>query len=291
MKTFLNPVLIAAVLSVPSLASAFDANNLPPTKPSGWTLKESTYTNVKIYQKGTENTYLQVVDMAMGARVNLMQYQAGTVSSTNREPTWWIGDISYWWNQMGSSTTSRVSVVNGQFFDNSGTRNPITGNYYSQKDPTTLSFGLKSAGYVPTNGGDPNANGGYTLKQMNFGSYMPTISDWTTTSLRDTSASNAIVGLDPRADKRSTESIGRTYLCTLPYYSNYLRQNINLLLIYSAAAKAQGDAMNDLVAWGCTRTSSIMMDGSGSTKLRTKGGVQFDGNDNRKIPQAIGIYN
>lgn len=282
----LQKTAIAAMVALVSLgASAFDTNNPAPKPPTGWSLIED-YKNVKIYRKGSENTFVQVVDMSQGAHVKMYQYGAGTHQPSG-QPTYWINTIKYWWDQTGSPTTSAVSVVNGQFFDFS-----LATNASGQKDPVVLAYGVKSAGTVLTNGGDVNANGNYPLKQMSFFANMPSVSTWTTSSLRNTAASNAIVGLDRRANRDSTSNIGRNYLCAKPYASNMLRQSISLLVVYQSDKKSQANANTDLNNWDCSESNTVMMDGSGSSQLHTKGGgTRIGGVTFRKTPQAIGIFN
>jgi len=282
MKSRLMAALPVATMAVNSFA--FDANNPPPPIPNGWSFVErvgNPYSNVRIYQKGSEQTYVQVADMTMGAHVKLMQYR--DTSKSGPINYWWINDIEYWWNQMGSDATGRVSVFNGQFFDNSGV--------FSQKNPTTLSYGVKADWSIADQGSDVNANGGYQLKQMNFGARYPWVSNWAPGSLETSTAKDAIVGLDRRANKRSAEAIGRTYLCAKPYASNWLQQSVWLLVIYTSTSKTQATANSELDTWGCSLANTVMMDGSGSSKLRTKGGLAFTPNDSRRIPQAIGLYN
>lgn len=285
MKQLKKLALTLVIASVSFGASAFDAQNLPPNPPSGWSLVES-YKNVKIYRKGNENTFVQVADMSQGASVKMYQYGAGTVSSTNKEPTYWINTIKYWWDQTGAPTTSAVSVINGQFFNYKWVI-----PYVKQVDPVAFSYGVKSSWTVLTNGGDKYNNFGYNLKQMNFLSSMPKVVNWTETSLKDSGTENAIVGLDRRANRDATFSMGRTYLCAKPYASKTLNQSISLLVIYSADYKKQAESDTDLNSWDCSLANTVMMDGSGSSKLYTKAGGERLSGDSRRVPQAIGIFN
>lgn len=269
-KTLLG---LAFGLTASISAHAFDATNPVPPAPAGWNMVEN-YKNVKIYRKSGENTYVQLVDMVQGGHVRLFQYQGTPSGGFN---TYWKGDINYWWNQ--DSDNRKVSVINGQFFN-------------MTTDPTVLSFGLKSGGVIEP-GGDNGADPDYPHKQINFAAQWPWVSNWTTNSLSSSPNANAIVGLDRRTNKSSADSSkGRTYLCAKPYFSKALNQNTTLLVVYSSDAKSQPQADVDLNNWGCPLENTVMMDGGGSSKLKTLGGkAPFVPDDSRKVPQAIMIYN
>lgn len=274
-------------------ANAFPIGQSSYPHPGGWKIAETSnygatkglpYKNVHIYQLHNEQTYVQLVDVSDGSRIVLLQ-EKSPFSSGNQ---WRRNPTQYWWNALGTDSSSRVSVVNAQFFDNGA-----GGQGY-----TPLSFGVKSNGRVLTEGGDVNSNGGYSLKQMNFHPRFIEVINYSSTSLRNTSAPNAIVGLDSRARKDPDSSVGRTYLCSKPYYSQSLQKSVNILLIYSAQAKNQYWAEKDLESWGCMYHNTVMMDGSRSTKLYTKGGIRMVGNSSnpmefgeRAVPQVLGVYN
>lgn len=275
------------------VANAFPIGQSSYSHPGGWKIVETSkvgvtnglpYKNVHIYQLHNEQTYVQLVDVSDGARVALLQ-ERSPFSSDNQ---WRRNPTQHWWNALGTDASSRVSVVNAQFFNNTA-----EGQGY-----TPLSFGVKSNGRVLTEGGDVNGNGGYSLKQMNFHTNFIELSNYTSTSLSNTKASNAIVGLDIRVRKDPDSSVGRTYFCAKPYYSNSLRKSVNILLIYSAQSKSQYWAEKDLESWDCRNHNTVMMDGSRSTKLYTKGGIRMVGNSSnpieigeRGVPQVLGIYN
>lgn len=166
-----------------------------------------------------------------------------------------------------------------------------------------MSFGVKANGNVVEEGsvvvdGDHQIyldSQGFPLKQMDFYNNTVSVYNWNKVSLRNSSAPNAIVGKNIRARDSAGDSIGRTYLCALPYYNPEIRQSVNLLLVYSAKSKTQSWAESDLSSWGCLESNTVMMDGSHSRKLLTKGGIRIDSNDigiiYRPIPQVIGIFN
>lgn len=85
-----------------------------------------------------------------------------------------------------------------------------------------------------------------------------------------------------------------------PMYQSGASSQSSTLLVYSAKAKTQQYAEADLNSWGCTDVNTVMLDGSESMKLRTKGGINIEGNASshqiinvteRYVPQVITIFN
>ena len=101
-----------------------------------------------------------------------------------------------------------------------------------------------------------------------------------------------------RSREKPDASIARTYLCAKTM--NISGNSSYVLLVYTAQAKTQYWAESDLNSWGCNDSNTVMMDGSESTKLRTKGGINIEGKwtgyqlfdiSERNIPQVITIFN
>ncbi len=223
-------------------ASAFDGVQNAPKPPNAiWQIAETSnygqwkgkpYKNVHIYKNCRHSTtYVQLVDLEQGAQVKMLQYQ-GWVDSKGHK-NYWINDIDYWWNQMGSTQTSKVSVINGQFFND------------QLPWGSPLSFPIKSEGWIDKSTKDMTGIK-YPLKQMNFSSFGPWISkyyDYGTfpngkynDSMEHSIAPNAIVGLDIREDRGKWIPKARTYVCALDFNRN--GRNSTALLIYSSASNA-----------------------------------------------------
>ena len=64
MFSFKKIGFIFSALSISTVSFAFGTNNMP-IAPIGWSIKESN-TNVRIYQKGTEQTYVKLLMLKEG---------------------------------------------------------------------------------------------------------------------------------------------------------------------------------------------------------------------------------
>lgn len=267
-------IVIATILAmISSVCLAFGTGNMPSV-PAGWTLKEAGI-NVRVYQKGTEQVYAQVVDIKGGGKIRFIQ----TVSSNVGNKTFTRQTLDQWWS---SYSGSKVTMINGQFFDNAVT-------------PTPFSFGVRANGSLLTYGSDTSV---VPKKQVEF--YDNTgvlVTSWNNARLNGgSSAQNIIVGLDPSFDKQSGWSIGRTYVCSKvnPVGPTSPSQ---WFVIVSAQGSTQPGILANINSWGCDAGSVVMFDGSGSTQFKTAAGIRMNGygapfwTENRPIPQTLAISN
>ncbi len=274
-------VAIAVMMALSSSVLAFGTGNMP-NMPSGWKLKES-YGNVRIYQKGTEQTYLQAIDIQNGGKANLVGTITGYQNFNGKqEPLLLKKTLQEHWN---SGYPGRLAITNGQFF------NP-------NANPSMLSFGIKSNWQVLTNGADNGSASKRTLQIMYDGV--------STTSYQynfaSSSAHSAIVGLDPAVSHINDRfTVGRTMLCAVnrpyiapPGYPEPVKKE--WLFILTAKNKWKNTTLSDLNSWGCRTNNIVMGDGGGSSQLRTNGGIQMFGHasdnggffpDNRLLPSII----
>lgn len=256
---------------------AFGTGNMPVT-PSGWTLRES-YTNVRIYQKGTEQVYAQVVDIRGGAKVRFIH--------PGKQGTNPVMFTRYTLDTIWGYSSGQVSMVNGQFF-NSGI------------NPTTLSFGVRANSSLLTYGEDKYAYPANLMKQIEFyeggtsSVVGVNVTQWNESQLNSQySAQNIMVGLDPGVAKSPDSSVARLYMCSKVNPAGPTSP-AQWLVVLSAQSSTQSTTLANINAWGCNGT--IMFDGSGSSQLKTSGGIRMKGSngywlENRDIPQAIAIYN
>lgn len=274
MKVSFKKTVAAAVLAgISSVSFAFDTGNMPVV-PSGWTLKESS-TNIRVYQKGTEQVYAQFVDIKSGAKVRFSQ----TIVSNTGTKTFNRQTLDQWWT---AYTGVKNTMINGQFFDNN-------------INPTGLSFGVRANSVLLTTGADTSA---MAKKQIEFfdntGAYVTSFNGSRLNG--GSTAQNIIVGLDPSVDKDGSSNIGRTYLCTKANPSGPTSPS-QWLIIVSAASQTQTSIYSNITSLGCDSGSVVMFDGSGSTQLQTSGGIRLKGsnwlyaNENRTIPQVLIISN
>jgi hypothetical protein len=270
-----NKTVVAAVLAFyTSISFAFVTGKMP-VAPSGWSLKENN-TNVRIYQKGTEQTYVQVVDIKGGAKIRFSH--PGKLSGTPL--TFYKYTLDTHWSSIPYNDSLRMaSMVNGQFFNN-------------DTDPTILSFGVRANSSLLTLG----ITEAISKKQIEFfdgsGVYVGGVNN---TNLKSGLAQNIIVGLDPSVSKNASIPLGRMYMCSKvnPYVGASPSQ---WLVILSAQWQIQATALANITSWGCDINSIVMFDGSGSSQLKTTGGIRMIGSnglkaENRTLPQTVVVYN
>lgn len=270
MKVLKIIFVVAILASISSISFAFGTGNMP-ISPSGWALKENK-TNVRIYQKGSDQTYIQVVDVKGGAKVRFSH--PGII---NGNPlTFYRYTLDELWSFIPYPDTLRLaSMVNGQYFN-------------TNTDPTILSFGVRANSSLLTLG----ITEVISKKQIEFydgsGVY---VSGVNTSRLTNGPAQNIIVGLDPSVSKNASFPIGRMYMCSKVNPSAGASPS-QWLVILSAQWQTQATALANITSWGCDINSIVMFDGSGSSQLKTTGGIRMSGNlENRDIPQAIVVYN
>jgi hypothetical protein len=265
MKARFTKTALATVFA--GISSVSSAQGIPP---AGWTLKEQ-YTNVRIYKDMTGGfAYTQIVDIRSGGKLRFIQpgIQYGSWGSYPKFTKYTLDTL---WNY----SPGAVSMINGQFFNTSA-------------NPTTMSFGVKSNDSILTQGQDINSgSGGYTLKQIQITDNVG-VSVTTGNNIPTSGAQNIIAGLDPRVNKSRDSNVGRTYLCS--------KNNSQWLVIMSNFKSTQSQAETMINAWGCDSGSLVMFDGSGSTQLKSLGGIRLYGSgtlgtENRNIAQALAIYN
>jgi hypothetical protein len=280
MNTFLKSVAAAVLAGVSSVSFGFGTGNMP-TVPSGWTLKESytsgTLNNIRVYQKTGESTYMQVVDIKNGGRLSFFNQ-----SKTGTSPfQFGINTMNNWWNML----VDKKTMVNGQFFAYIQLPNPL------QINPTTLSFGVKANGSLLTPGADNNAYPASSMRQIEITSGVgATVLAWNQARLSPggSSAQNIMVGLHPSpsvvTNKSPASNIGRMLICTKP------QSGAAWVYMLSAGSLQQQTALNYAISWGCTESSTVMMDGSGSAQLKTVNSGTLLAGD-RQLPQVIAVYN
>lgn len=173
------------------------------------------------------------------------------------------------------SLNNIVLAINGQFFD-------------PKRNPTPLSFGIKSSWVIQTAWAD---NGDVEKKILVFGSGYAQILPYSWEKFRDSSGDFAIVWLSFDIPNFFHEEIGRTYICL----KNPSKENISeKVLIFFTRSLSEYSAKKILLQEWCQMDSSIKLDSSGSSQLLfwkylIYGNAHKGSPDNRKIPHAIGF--
>ncbi len=260
------------------------------TVPSGWQQKESFVTgSAKLYKKGSDDFYVVAVDVSE-AKIKV----GGTnsyYSDGNREYFYTDSIENYWYDNRdyvdiyNGTYQNLFAVLNGQFYDH--TRNP-----------TELSFPVKSEGTILT---DNNGEGHLVKRSLLINSSGKVyIREGVTSSLLNSSSiKEFITGLHPDEDKNGWAwFVGRHYIGGIP------EGNCNPstsscayeYILFFVNEDAQQSTMEfEIAKWGVPRKSIIMMDGSGSSQLKTTNYSAYGRNakfkkDKRPLPNTILLY-
>ncbi|MDQ2096236.1 MAG: phosphodiester glycosidase family protein [Tychonema bourrellyi B0820] len=278
--------------------------------PAGFTSVKSAK-GVNLYESADKSDYVQVVDLSQGASIKLLTgqqtgdtqtgYYGGTSATFKRNP------IESFWNKLSSENANAFSVSNGAFFERVLP--------FIQPD-TELSYPLKffsSTGYsnvdflppVYSYDGSKNVQFAEVNKNNKLkleiwedrASITKFDEDTNIKSLENSSAPQAIVGLDPKVVDDGATS--RTFIGVKDRDSNGTNETF---LILNSKDRTKTAANQILMNFGASKVMAL--DGSGSTQMTAKGEAEAFvkssdlsrfGTDGfrigvaRYIPQAIGV--
>lgn len=265
MNAFIKTAIATVFVVTSSVSFAFGTSN-QPSVPGGWT-KIQDNGNVQIYQKGTEQTYMQAIDIKNGGKLQFVQVQNGT--DTFGRKLFQRKNVVDWYAYVGNNPPA---LVNAQYFN-------------TAINPTTLSFGVKSNGVIITRGDDIKPK----LRQLEiYNNWGAIVRDYAPSFFDNASTTDMIVGYDHTVDISASGRIGRTMVCVPGFYDPY-----PYVLILSTYNYTRSDAIAQLSNWNCVNSRVIQFDGSGSSQLKTSGGKLMYGLnsqstvDKRTFPQAI----
>jgi hypothetical protein len=276
--------------------------------PAGFTSVKSAK-GVNLYESADKSDYVQVVDLSQGASIKLLTgqqtgdtqtgYYGGTSATFKRD------SIESFWNKLSSENARAFSVSNGAFFE----------KVLPFIEPDTeLSYPLKffsSTGYSNVDFLPPvysydgsknvkneenNKNNKLKLEIWDERASITKFDENTNIkSLENSSASQAIVGLDPKVV--NDQPVNRTLIGVKDRDSNGTNETV---LILNSQNRTKTDANQILMNFGASKV--ISLDGGGSTQMTAKGEafvkssdlskVEFNGvriGVARSIPQAIGV--
>ena len=185
--------------------------------------------------------------------------------------------ISSWRRKLGNP----FAVINGQFFN-------------KDMNPTTLSFGLKSNGDIIHSeiATDPSdAKKKLRTLTINY-TGKASVHDYANHNLiYKLDNKEAIVGLSPDENMSGIFPIGRNYMVVK---ENTDDKSTSSLYLFVARYMNQIGMERKIESWGLSLDNSIMMDGSGSSQLKTNkisyyGGTSKVKPDYRSLPNVISI--
>lgn len=220
--------------------------------------------------------FVQVVDLASGAQVKLLH---GPIVEPGQGEGVYGGDnprfdrqyLPTVWAEFLAEQEDAVCLVNGGYFRDteSGVR----------VNPTTLSFPLKRAGVVVSEGHDSYRF--YRHRRMlALWPQHAEIMRLDVGELYSSTAAEIVVGLGERAVVRATERLGRTFIGVADGDADGIRE---IVLIYSGEAVTQQEAAATLRAFGALEI--MMLDGGGSSQLFCEGQDVIQ--RSRPLPQTI----
>jgi len=231
---------------------------------------------VELFRKdypGGNPDYVQVIDLSLGARLDLMHGEI-----TDPRPTkgdWGGADprmtslpIQRFWEQAKFKDPNLFCVTNGLFF-------------YMPEYPTRLAFPLKVAGELVAGGWGIKTYPGEHLMLALWADHAD-ISALTTEALQRSSAPDIIGGLTEEANKKAKFSVGRTFVGVKDRDGDGFNETV---LIYNTLTAKQSGAADVLREFGAEKV--MMLDGGGSTQLLCRGGHYIE--SDRPLPQMIAI--
>lgn len=280
MKNYrLTPLFLLLVLLPGSLLAGRAAPAAGSPLPPGFS-PLFTAPGITVYEELDSDVnaevFVQVVNLAAGARVELLHgpivfsgQGEGVYGGAN--PRFDRQYLPAVWEAFTAESGEAVCLVNGTFFKDM--ENGFRVN------PTTLSFPLKRAGVVVSEGHDRYRF--YRHRRMFLlWSDRAEIVPLDPRTLYDSPAPDILVGLSPRAAVRAWESLGRTFVGVADGDGDGSRERV---LIYSGEAATQAEAEATLRAFGATEM--MMLDGGGSSQLFCEGRDVIQ--RSRPLPQTL----
>ncbi len=232
-----------------------------------WFVEIISEPGVKVYKKDNcvkGTCFVQVVDLSMGASINLMR---GSIADQGENPKINRESLNQTWASFIAKEQRGICVTNGQFFS-------------TNDNPTSLAFPLVIKGEVIKGYGVTEYQDQKLVLQFN--SNRASITKFKEDINLETLSDNLIIGLSEHADKNKNSYVGRTFIGVYDANKDGYREQI---LILNASSARQTDAAKILRDFGVTEL--MMLDGGASTQLICKDG--FSVNSSRTIPQTIGV--
>lgn len=295
-KSVLLSTILCSMATLSTNVFAVNCSNgaslLTPTEfsvPSGYLL-QSKNDGICIY-KGSNNVYIQVVDLAGGANVKFATEADGGFSNTvPKYELYYKNGIDDYFANGQSKNSNFFSVINAQFFD-------------MNKDPTFLSFPVKSNGNIILIGPDMRLNERAstdfrTLQIFDQSSSWPAgikraakSVPYYNKSQYDKLSGKLIVGFAPYVNygTRKYQSLGRTFVAPVGGMSTPSNGEYPILIFAFAQAKTQAQMTSVMKKWGAYDESIIMFDGSHSTQYKDVNGLKVTG-QYRPVPMVFETY-
>lgn len=218
---------------------------------------DEIYSGSAITIKKARNSefYIQEINFASGARLS-SALEVASYNSETGEPQFVKKNVS---DALESFLRMPTSMINGQFFS-------------TTRQPSELSFSLKSDGIIRTAGADDRGESKNILHITNsYAEILP----YSWKNLENATGNFAIGSLTTKASKYKNENIGRTYVCTPNVNS---RGQSDKILVFTAKSISEGLIENEIYKNGCTPKTTAKLDSSGSTRMYFNGKTMYGDN-------------
>jgi hypothetical protein len=241
----------------------------------GYKLEKSDK-GVVIYQKNNDS-FLQTIDLSEGAG---MKFLHGSKKSEGNSPKFEVETIEESWERIKNDGKA-FSITNGQFFGNTKQGESFT--FWPFQGSSQISYPLKIDNVEVTKGFDTREPENQLILELwnNRADINPFVKD---DKYYTSLAPNYLVSLkkdsiEPKGEK------GRTIigLKDIDFNGEY-----ETILIFNSKKSTYENAVDTLKQFNAEENKVIMLDGSGSTKLKVEDKKYLDV-DPRKIPQTIGV--
>ncbi|MDR2540723.1 MAG: phosphodiester glycosidase family protein [Candidatus Peribacteria bacterium] len=278
---------VEGVIETRSIGSGI---NLTPD--NTWSTPYSSGNKIKIFRKGTSNTYVIAVDLSTGAKViPYYEFASGQSNATSTNPS--PGFVKSVVNDFSLSSLGWFSVVNLGFFGwtnqssfllrkNGTLVSSGYGTFDSGEGPRrTLAISGSTATVYEGPGNNSSCNTSTSAGKTNL---------YNVTSALYSSATYVMTGLHPLDANKGSGSVPRTFVG--------VRQKTPLtnggpayIYILVTTAMNQQTAYNTLVEFECDGSEIIMFDGGGSTQMKVGNSVLIESSDSpdRSVPIFLAI--
>lgn len=259
-----------------------------------WSTFYSSGSKIRVFRKGTSNTYVIAVDLEAGGQViPYYEFSSGHSNATSSlpSPSFQLKRV----NDMNLSSMGWAGVVNFGFYGhinqssfllkkNSQLISAGFGTYLSS-EPQRRTIGINTSTKNATvfNGpGNNNSNhNNNSTGRVNL---------YNAANSAYSSFTHVITGLHPSpsiAPKTPNGNIGRTFVGVKQ--KNPMSGGPSFMYILVASSLKQQQAHDILVGFQCQSTDIVMFDGSGSSQFKLGSSVLIPSSDGRYVPTFLAI--
>ena len=263
------------------------------TPDATWSGVYSSGSKIRVFRKGTANTYVIAVDLEAGGQViPYYEFSSGGPSSSNPSPVFnrklvqnfnmsslgWFAVANFGFFDMDLNTSAFLLKKNSSL---------VTSGYgtYDEYEPTrrTVAINTSTKNATVFNGPGNNSNNNIHTPTGRINLYNATNSAYS-------SFNHVMTGLHPSpsiAPKTPNGSIGRTFVGVKQ--KNPMSGGPSIVYILVASSLKQQQAYDILTAFQCASSDIVMFDGSHSSQLNVGGNILVPSSGPRTVPTFLAI--